>query len=77
MQLQQEFVGDGVVSVSPNDVHTWSLLEAVESIQNDTTFKSGQYAAEIGVPDPESDDDWIACIRSTSGLGGKPLTSYQ
>lgn len=61
IELQQQHVGGGVVTVSPHDTHTWSFLAAVESIRNDPTFKPGLYAAGISVPDPES-DNWVDCI---------------
>lgn len=61
-ELEQEIVGDGVVTVAANDTYTWSFLDAVESIRDDPTFEAGLYAAEMAVPDPEHDDEWVACI---------------
>lgn len=61
-ELEREVVGDGVVTVPPNDTYTWSFLEAVESIRDDPELDPGPHAAEIGVPDPGSDDEWVACI---------------
>ena len=61
-ELQQELSGDGRLTTSPDDTHSWSFIEAVESIQEEPAFEPGLYAAELGVPDPENSDEWVACI---------------
>lgn len=61
-ELQQELSGDGHLTVSADDTHSWSFMEAVESIQEEPALEPGLYAAELGVPDPKNSDDWIACI---------------
>lgn len=60
-QLEREWSGDGVATVDSGSEHTWSLVEAVSSIQPDPAFETGRYAAEIRVPDPE-DDTSVACV---------------
>lgn len=61
-ELQQELSGNGRRTTSPNATHSWSFMEAVESIQEEPILEPGLYAAELGVPSPESSDDWIACV---------------
>lgn len=61
-ELERQLSGDGSVSVSAGETHSWSLVEAVESIQEDAVLVSGEYAAEIRVPDPETEGEWIACV---------------
>lgn len=61
-ELQQQQVGNGDLTVSAGDTHSWSFMEAVKSIQNEPELEPGLYAAELGVPDPENGDEWIACI---------------
>ena len=61
-ELQQELAGDGHLTVSPDDTHSWTFTEAVESIQENPALAPGRYAVELGVPDPENSDAWIACI---------------
>lgn len=60
--LNQQLVGDGVATVSAGTTHTWSFVEVVASIRDDSELNPGLYAAEIGVPDPVTNDEWIACI---------------
>lgn len=61
-ELHQELSGDGHLTVSPGNTHSWSFVEAVEAIQEEPDLEPGLYAAELGVPDPENSDDRIACI---------------
>ena len=61
-ELDQELAGDGRLTVSPGSTHAWSFTEAVESIQEEPALAPGLYAAELGIPDPEKSDEWIACI---------------
>lgn len=61
-EMERRVSGNGVVTVPANDAHTWSFTEAVNSLQEEPELNPGLYAAEIGVPDPEADDDWIGCI---------------
>lgn len=60
-ELDQQEGGDGVVTVSTDSSYTWTFLEAVGSIRSDPELSQGIYAAEIGVPDPDT-DGWVACI---------------
>jgi len=62
VELEQQLSGNGKLTISPNDTHSWSLTEALESIREDPEFETGLYAAELGVPDPDNDDAWVACI---------------
>ena len=61
-ELEQDLSGDGRLTVSPGSTHAWSFTETVESIQEQPALAPGLYAAELGVPDPEKSDEWIACI---------------
>ena len=61
-ELQPELSGNGHLTVSPDDTHSWSFTEAVESIHEEPALEPGLYAAELGIPDPANSDDWIACI---------------
>lgn len=61
-ELQRELAGDGRLTVTPEDTHSWTFTEAVESIQENPALVPGRYAVELGVPDPENTDEWIACI---------------
>ena len=62
VELEQQLSGDGKLTISPNDMHSWSFTEALESIREDPEFETGLYAAELGVPDPDNNDAWVACI---------------
>lgn len=48
-------------TVAPGETTSWTFTEAVESVRRDPELEPGLYAAELGVPDPSS-DEWIACI---------------
>lgn len=61
-ELQPETTGDGEVTVQPDETHTWSFMEAVESIRSEPELEPGLYGAEIGVPDRETSSEWVACI---------------
>jgi hypothetical protein len=61
-ELDQQLSGNGKLTVSPDETHSWSFTEAVESIREAPTFEAGVYAAELGVPDPNQSDAWVACI---------------
>lgn len=61
-ELDQQISGNGKLTVSPDETYSWSFTEAVESIREDPTFETGVYAAELGVPDPDQNDAWVACI---------------
>lgn len=61
-EFQRQKSGDGDVTVPADETHSWSLMDAVESIQDNPDLEPGVYAAELGVPDPETSDEWIACI---------------
>lgn len=61
-ELDRQRSGDGRLVLSPGDSHSWSFTGAVESIQADPELQPGLYAAEIGVPDPETGSGWVACI---------------
>lgn len=61
-QLSVQRSGDGDLTVPSADTHSWSFVEAVESIRAEANLEPGLYAAELGVPAPESSDEWIACI---------------
>lgn len=54
--------GDGMVSVDAGESQSWTFTEAVEAVQPDPDLEPGLYTAEIGVPHPDADDEWIACI---------------
>lgn len=58
----QEYAITSHRTVPPNDAISWTFTEAVESVRRDPDLESGLYAAELGVPDPETDGEWIACI---------------
>lgn len=60
--LEEEIAGDEKVTLDGSETYSWSFVEAVESIRTDPTLGSGLYAAEIGAPDPESNEAWLACI---------------
>ena len=60
--LEKRVAGDARVTVAAGDAYSWSFVEAVEAIRTDPALDTGLYAAEIGVPDPASSEDWIACI---------------
>ena len=62
VELEQQLSGNGKLTISPNDTHSWSFTEALESIREDPEFETGLYAAELGVPDPDNNDAWVACI---------------
>jgi len=61
-ELDRQQSGDGVVTVAANGTDTWSFLETIETSQDDPELNPGRYAAEIGVPDPDTADGWVACI---------------
>lgn len=61
-ELEQEVSGGGRVTVAARGTHTWSFLEAVESIQEEPALESGRYGAEIGVSDPRNSDVRVALI---------------
>lgn len=61
-ELDQQRSGNGTLTVSSNETHSWSFTQAVESIRDDPAFETGVYAAEIGVPDPNQSNEWVACI---------------
>lgn len=58
----QEFTANGIQRLAPNETRSWSFLEAVETVRHEPDLEPGLYAAELGVPDPEVDDEWIGCI---------------
>jgi hypothetical protein len=60
--LDQERSGNGHVTVPPESTHSWSFMETVDSVRTEPALDPGVYAAELGVPDPEADGDWIACF---------------
>lgn len=60
--LEEEIAGDEKVPLAGGETYSWSFVEAVESIRIDPALDPGLYAAEIGVPDPESNEAWLACI---------------
>lgn len=60
--LEEEIAGDEKVTLAGGETYSWSFVEAVESIRTDPTLDPGLYAAEIGVPDPRSNEAWLACI---------------
>ncbi|WP_247729139.1 hypothetical protein [Halovivax limisalsi] len=61
-ELQQELSVTGHLTISPDETHSWSFTEVVDSIQEEPTLEPALYAAELGVPDPENGDNWIGCI---------------
>ena len=61
-ELEQDLAGDGQLTIPPASTHSWSFTEAVESIQAEPALVPGLYAAELGVPDPEYSEEWVACI---------------
>lgn len=60
--MEEEQVGDGRVTVPPEGTHDWSFADAVTSIRHEPALDGGLYAAETGVPDPDTDGEWLACI---------------
>jgi hypothetical protein len=60
-QLDEQLSGNGTLTLAPGETHTWTLTEAVETIRETASFEAGLYAAQIDVPDPESDGR-VACI---------------
>lgn len=60
--LDEQVTGDGVVTLTGGETRSWPLREAVAAIRTDPALDPGLYAAEIGVPDPETEEDWLACI---------------
>lgn len=60
-ELLPEVSGDSTLTVPAGGTHSWTFLEAVESIRPEPDLEHGRYAAEIGVPDPVV-DGWLACI---------------
>lgn len=60
-QLSQNVSANGLLTVSAGATYSWSFSDAIGSIQPNPTLETGLYAAEIGVPDPHS-DQWIGCM---------------
>lgn len=55
-------VGDGAITLAASESRTWSLRAVVESVTSEGTIEPGLYTATIGVPHPEVEGEWIACI---------------
>lgn len=75
-ELQQKQSGDGMYTISEDETHSWSFMEAVESVEEELELERGLYAAELGVSFDNS-DDWIACIaliRLNHSAAGQPGT---
>jgi len=60
--LQAELAGDGHVTLQAGETRSWTFMEAVGTIQENPELEPGLYAAELGVPDPDGDDEWLACL---------------
>ena len=58
----REYTADSRRTVPPNEDHSWSFTDVVESVRHEPVLEPGLYAAELGVPDPGSDREWIGCI---------------
>lgn len=54
--------GDGAITLAAGESRTWRLREVVESVTSADTIEPGFYTATIGVPHPDVDGEWIACI---------------
>ncbi|SFB74508.1 hypothetical protein SAMN05444422_101668 [Halobiforma haloterrestris] len=61
-ELQQDRAGNGTLTVSAGETHTWSLVDAVTAVREEPDLDPGLYAMELTVPDPERESDRIACI---------------
>lgn len=61
-ELQQDRSGNGTLTVSAGETHTWSLVDAVTAVRDDPDLEPGLYAAELTVPAPAQESDRIACI---------------
>lgn len=68
-ELPPEISGDGVTTLPAGETHSWTFLEAVESIRPEPNLEPGRYAAELGVPDPAG-GGWLACIALVRLEGG-------
>lgn len=58
--IEKRMSGDGRLTVSAGETHTWTFEEVVGFINEQVTLDSGTYTAGISVPNPNA--DWIRCI---------------
>lgn len=58
----REYTADSHRTIAPFEAHSWSFTDVVESVRREPVLEPGRYAAELGVPDPGSDREWIGCI---------------
>ncbi|QLH80737.1 hypothetical protein [Halosimplex pelagicum] len=53
--------GNGQLTLSPGETHTWTFGEVVDFIDEEATVDTGTYIAGIDIPNPDG-SDWIRCI---------------
>lgn len=59
--IEKRSSGDGRLTLTSGDTHTWMFGEVVGFINEKVTVDTGTYTAGISVPNP-GDSDWIRCI---------------
>ncbi|MEF8899710.1 MAG: hypothetical protein V5A25_00585 [Halovenus sp.] len=59
--IEKRSSGNGRLTLSPGETHTWTFGEVVDFINEKVTVDAGTYTAGINVPNPDG-SDWIRCI---------------
>jgi hypothetical protein len=58
--IEKRSSGDGRLTLSPGETHTWTFAEVLDFINEKVTADAGTYTAGINVPTPNG-SDWIRC----------------
>lgn len=59
--IEKRSSGNGRLTLSPGQTHTWTFAEVVDFINENVTVEAGTYTAGISVPNP-GESDWLRCI---------------